>query len=177
MKISSPMTKKEFNRKIRKWKKTVKSYSHVPNKSGYRNDCSGFISYMWDLPKKTYNGVYSGGPWTRNKGRYNLKFWANKIKKKDLRNGDALLVMKPSYHVIMFDRWANKEKTKYYIYEMCSRRFCKEHGFSHSKQDYPYTRRKRPRFKNPILLRRNTRKINNFLDFKKNEERILNMKN
>lgn len=174
IKKSKPMTRKEFKSKINKWKRTVKRYNSRPNKTGYRSDCSGLTSYLWDLPKKMYNGVYSGGPRTRDNGRFNLKYWSEKINKKDLRNGDGILVMKPSYHVVIFDKWANKEKTQYYIYEMCGKKFCS--GFVHSKQDYPYTKRLRPKFKNPTLLRRNTRKINKFLKFKKREEKILNYK-
>tara|TARA_Y100000816_G_scaffold116671_1_gene81792 strand:+ start:734 stop:1219 length:486 start_codon:yes stop_codon:yes gene_type:complete len=153
-KISKGMTKKKFYNKMNKWKRTVKKYSHDVNKLGYRSDCSGLVSYLWGLPKKIYNG----GPRTRGKGKKNLMYWSREIKKRDLRRGDALIVGYPAYHVVVFDRWANREKTEYYVYEMCNKICCRD--FKYHKVDYPYTRCKRPRFKTPTIIRRDARKIN-----------------
>lgn len=151
-----PMTKKHFTNKINKWKKTVKLYNHDVNKLGYRNDCSGFVSFLWGLPKD----ISRGGPRTRGRGKNNLRYWGKKIRKRDLKRGDIMLVGKPSYHVIVFDRWANRNKDEYYIYEMCDRKCCK--NFEYMKIQYPYRTCLRPYFKNPVLLRRNTRKIKKY---------------
>jgi hypothetical protein len=145
---------KIMDNKINKWKKTGKKYNHHINKFGYRNDCSGFVSYIWGLPSK----ISKGGPRTRGKGKKNLKYWSTKINKNKLRKGDALLVEFPTHHVVLFDKWANSNKTKYYGYEMCNIKNCR--NFKYHKLNYPYTHKIRPGFKNPLLIRKSKSKIN-----------------
>ena len=45
-----------FDTKIKKWSKEFNNYSHNVNNLGYRSDCSGFVSYMWDLDNSIIKG-------------------------------------------------------------------------------------------------------------------------
>ncbi len=144
--------KNNFYSKKKTWEKaTNKKFSHKKNKLGYRSDCSGFISYMWDVDSKYGNG----GARTRYKGKDNLINWGKKINKNNLKKGDVILV--PNNHVVMFDKWLDKNKTKYYGHEMCNVPSCR--GFMYNKLDYPYTKSVRPNFKNVILLRKNKENV------------------
>ena len=132
-----------FEKKIKKWDNAFNNYSHNLNNLGYRSDCSGFVSYMWNLD----NNINKGGPRTRGKGKNNLIYWGEKIKKSELKKGDILLV--PDRHVILFDKWLNNKY--YYGYEVCNIPKCR--GFKHQLIKYPYNKKIRPKFNNPILLR------------------------
>lgn len=74
---------------------------------GYRQDCSGFVSFVWQLTDS------SGRPESRNTGT--LAQVAFPIDKNSLRAGDILL---KSGHVVIFASWANSTKTRYWVYEM-----------------------------------------------------------
>ncbi len=142
------LTKKIFNNKIQKWKNiTNKRYSHKINKLGYRSDCSGLVSYMWNLNPKYGNG----GPRTRGKGKNNLKYWSRNTTKKNLKRGDILLV--PNNHVILFDKWSNKNKKTFSSYEMCDIKKCR--GYYHRKKMIvPYDKKIRKDFVKPLLRKK-----------------------
>ena len=129
--------------KIKHWKKhTAKKYSHAKNKTGYRSDCSGFISYMWDIPLTDKGGLASlrTADWFK---------YSKPIAKNELRSGDAILL--PGKHVIMFDKWANKEHDSYWAYQMCNKKGCR--GFTYMKIPFPYSKTRRPNATSYILLR------------------------
>jgi cell wall-associated NlpC family hydrolase len=70
-------------------------------------DCSAFISKAWGVSRHTTD---------------NLSAVATPISKDELRTGDALNLTTArdddgAGHVRMFDKWANAEKTKMWVYE------------------------------------------------------------
>jgi len=73
--------------------------------SGWRTDCSGFVSMSWN----TFRPGYS----TRT-----LKQTANQITKEQLRPGDALVAY--DYHAVIFGGWADAEHTEFWEYQMGS---------------------------------------------------------
>ena len=73
-------------------------------------DCSSYISRAWNVSRQTTDS---------------LSKVADPIPREDLRAGDALNL--PTWkdperygHMRMFDRWANEEKTKVWVYEETS---------------------------------------------------------
>ena len=107
--------------------------------NGYRTDCSGFVSAMWDVGK-------SYGGWdTTALGDDCISYV---IKKEDLKPGDILLnrrgyckdkvVTSESSkqhggHVTLFTGWADAKKTRYNAYEESSSR-----GAIQRRVTYPY---------------------------------------
>ncbi|MCX8007173.1 MAG: cell wall-binding repeat-containing protein [Coriobacteriia bacterium] len=73
--------------------------------TGWRCDCSGFVSMAWRTSKPGYS--------TRT-----LHYISTVITRELLQPGDALV----SYdnHAVLFGGWANADKTQYYAYEMSS---------------------------------------------------------
>lgn len=132
--------------KIKHWKKhTTKKYSHAKNKTGYRSDCSGFISYMWNIPLTDKGGLASlrTADWFK---------YSKPISKEILHSGDAILL--PGKHVIMFDKWADDKRDTYWAYQMCNKKDCR--GFTYMKLPFPYNKTRRPDATSYILLRRNS---------------------
>ncbi|WP_030908399.1 peptidoglycan-binding protein [Streptomyces sp. NRRL F-5126] len=75
---------------------------------GYRQDCSGYVSMAWHLPKNE---------WTGSLARYGVK-----IARADLRPGDILLFHNPAdpdkgSHVTIFGGWADASHRTYLAYE------------------------------------------------------------
>ncbi len=73
-------------------------------------DCSSYLSRAWDVPRQTTD---------------TLSKVADTILKEDLRAGDALNLTTGKDpgrygHVRMFDRWANAEKSRMWVYEETS---------------------------------------------------------
>lgn len=72
----------------------------------YRTDCSGYVSMIWALPSSLT---------TRT-----LPAVAHQISKNELASGDILLFRGGGGlegHVVMFDKWANEARTRYWAYE------------------------------------------------------------
>jgi hypothetical protein len=69
--------------------------------NGYRTDCSGYVSMAWGLGSSYVT-------WT-------LPQVSHRIAKDDLRAGDILLNI--DEHVLIFESWANSERTYYNAYE------------------------------------------------------------
>jgi hypothetical protein len=67
----------------------------------YRQDCSGYVSMAWQLGSSQTTST--------------LASYSTKISKSDLQSGDILL--NAGDHVLIFDKWADSGKTKYYAYE------------------------------------------------------------
>lgn len=76
-------------------------YSQQNWYNGYRTDCSGYVSMAWGLGSSYVT-------WTLPQVSY-------QINKNDLQSGDILLNI--DEHVLIFDKWANSDKSYYYAYE------------------------------------------------------------
>jgi hypothetical protein len=74
---------------------------------GYRRDCSGFVSMVWQLP------TTGGGPDTTALG---TSTYSHAISWSQLKPGDALL--NPGTHVRLFEAWYDDAHTQYWYYEM-----------------------------------------------------------
>ncbi len=77
-------------------------------KDGYRQDCSGYVSMVWNLGSNEWTG--------------SLDRFATKITKDQLRPGDMLLFHNPENpthgsHVTIFGGWADEAHTSYIAYE------------------------------------------------------------
>lgn len=84
------------------WAKRGVPYSQTGWNGGYRRDCSGLVSYAWDLPE--------------NITTWRIPLVAKKIGKNSLMQGDVLLNARGGAggrHVVIFEKWANKQKTAY----------------------------------------------------------------
>ena len=69
----------------------------------YGNDCSGFVSAAWQIPRQTTSSVHSNGYVSQ------LSSFSN------LQPGDAINNSKK--HIMLFVRWADSSKTKAVVYE------------------------------------------------------------
>jgi len=69
---------------------------------GYREDCSGYVSYIWEL----------GGP---GRVTQTLPGVSHKITKAELAEGD--IILDTAEHVVLFGGWADSAKTQYTAYE------------------------------------------------------------
>lgn len=76
-------------------------YSQTAYRGGYRTDCSGFVSMAWGLPE--------------NLTTWRIPLVAEEISKDDLEAGDILLdCTSDDRHVVIFEKWANDERTAYW---------------------------------------------------------------
>lgn len=84
--------------------------SRANNNSGYRTDCSGFVSMAWGLPATGLSVPVTG----------NLGNYANTFTNKDqLQPGDAInnRQVGNNGHVVLFVRWINQSQGKFVAYE------------------------------------------------------------
>lgn len=97
-------------------------YNQGATYQGFREDCSGYVSMAWGLPKP--------GPATNYFSSY-----GSYIAKSSLKQGDALLnpAAGNSGHVVLFDRWTSSAQTSYWGYEESG-----SHGAIHRSIPYPY---------------------------------------
>ncbi|MFG2113215.1 peptidoglycan-binding protein [Streptomyces sp. NPDC048718] len=75
---------------------------------GYRQDCSGYVSMVWNLPSNEWTG--------------SLTRFADRISRADLQPGDILLFHNPAgptrgSHVTVFGGWTDSTRTSYTAYE------------------------------------------------------------
>jgi hypothetical protein len=106
-----PLDRKEAIARAKTWTRKGVKYNQSGHKNGYRRDCSGFVSMAWDLPE--------------NLTTWRIPLVAKRISKKNLRPGDVMLDKTSSgggRHVVMFEKWANKKKTKYWALESTGQR-------------------------------------------------------
>ncbi len=105
-------TRAEIIGRARKWAAAKVPYSmYAYWADGYRQDCSGFVSMAWNLPRNE---------WTGSLDRY-----AVRIGKDDLQPGDILLFHNPAdpargSHVVVFGGWTDSTQTSYIAYEETS---------------------------------------------------------
>ncbi len=104
------------------WTNKHLSYSMSRTYGGYRTDCSGLVSMAWGLP--TPGAVTNTMP---RLGHY--------ISKSSLKRGDAVLNSSAGArgHVVLFDSWANKDHSRYWVYEESG-----SGGAQHHIIPYPY---------------------------------------
>ena len=100
------------------WVKRDVPYSQSATFDGYRTDCSGYVSMAWGLARP---GLTT----------YSLRRVGDFISKPQLRRGDLLL--DPLRHAVLFDKWANAERTSYWGYEESS-----SQGAVYREIPYPY---------------------------------------
>jgi hypothetical protein len=100
---------------------------------GYRQDCSGFVSMAWNLPRNEWTG--------------SLHQFGTRISKEELQPGDILLFHNPSdpdegSHVVLFDGWTDYTHTYYVVFEQTrptTRRQVTPYAYwSHSDRYVPY---------------------------------------
>lgn len=86
-------------------------YSQSGKRDGYRPDCSGFISYAWQLQK-------DGKPFSFDTVELGKK-WTVKIPFEDLQAGDIINNNKSGNfgHVVMFVSWRDDNHTQFNAYE------------------------------------------------------------
>ncbi|MFE9924034.1 NlpC/P60 family protein [Streptomyces sp. NPDC005774] len=103
------ITRADIIERAEKWVAAKVPYSVSAYWSdGYRQDCSGFVSMVWDLP---------ANEWTGSLGQY-----AQKITKAELQPGDMLLFHNAAdpqggSHVVLFGGWTDSARTTYVAYE------------------------------------------------------------
>ncbi|MFD6229972.1 FG-GAP-like repeat-containing protein [Streptomyces sp. NPDC060232] len=97
-------------------------YDSGGRRGGYRTDCSGFVSMAWDLDFQPATNTFASRGVTES------------ITKSELKAGDALLDddAGSSGHIVLFERWANSERTKYWGFDFTPS------GVHHRVYDYPY---------------------------------------
>ncbi|MCX4526022.1 peptidoglycan-binding protein [Streptomyces sp. NBC_01551] len=100
---------------------------------GYRQDCSGYVSMVWNLGSNEWTG--------------SLDKFATKITKAELLPGDMLLFHNPSdptngSHVVIFGGWADETQTHYIAYEQTrpyTRKLATPYGYwTNSTKYLPY---------------------------------------
>ncbi|WP_240135637.1 peptidoglycan-binding protein [Streptomyces sp. MUM 178J] len=104
-----PMTRAEIINRAKKWVAAKVPYSMEKYWSdGYRQDCSGYVSMAWNLPRNEWTG--------------SLALFATKISREDLQPGDILLFHNPlnptiGSHVTIFGGWTDYTHDYYVAYE------------------------------------------------------------
>jgi len=120
--IALAITRPEIKSRAQAWVNAQVPYSQSAYRDGYRTDCSGFVSYAWNLRDN------AGNP--RSLTTWTLPNVSHRISKEELQSGDILL--NPGSHVVLFDQWANSQRTEYWAYEMTPPRAV------YRKIPYPY---------------------------------------
>ena len=124
------------------WKTQGIKYKFHAYYVGYRTQCSGYLSFAWNLKQDL--------KLTRTPRCYDLepKGIAQIILKEDLKKGDAMVCNHKKYkvtvgageqgggHCLIFERWANEDKTSYIGWELCNDATCK--GVTRREIPYPY---------------------------------------
>ncbi|MFI0480220.1 hypothetical protein [Actinomadura sp. 9N215] len=98
-------------------------YSQLRSHNGYRADCSGFVAMTLGLPKPGPNTV------GLTSSRY-----TERIKMSELKKGDLVMDAEgtnTTRHVVIFEKWANSDRTSYWAYEQRGR-----YGTDHRTRDY-----------------------------------------
>lgn len=93
---ASSITRDQIMQRAQIWVNEKVPYSQTATTDGYRQDCSGYVSYCWA------SSTSGGGHVTSN-----MQEICTKIGKNDLKKGDAIL--KPSTHVLLFGGWIDSD--------------------------------------------------------------------
>lgn len=94
--FASSITRDQIMQRAQVWVDDKVPYSQTATKDGYRQDCSGYVSYCWA------SSTSGGGHVTSN-----MQEICTKIAKEDFKKGDAIL--KPSQHVLLFGGWIDSD--------------------------------------------------------------------
>jgi len=90
----------------------------------YRADCSGFVSWVWEIPPRFGNGGPRTWDWYCGPNGC-LYDWSEPIAQHELRRYDILI--RRHHHVMLFDRW--DEAGNAIVWEMANHHECR--GFHH----------------------------------------------
>lgn len=93
---ASSITRDQIMQRAQVWVDEKVPYSQTATTNGYRQDCSGYVSYAWA------SSTSGGGHWTGN-----MQEICSKISKADMKKGDAIL--KPESHVLLFGGWIDSD--------------------------------------------------------------------
>lgn len=131
------ITRAEVLARAKARRKTWYSQSVVTD--GYRDDCSGFVSWCYKLTAGDVPGGYYGGGNTVSLVASNGPLY--EIPLNDLKPGDACGNCGPGSagdagHIVLFDRWYNNDPNNndYYIYEQAGGQV----GPTHRLITWPY---------------------------------------
>ena len=106
----APESAKAFLDRAYNWIDLGVMYSETSEYDGYRKDCSGFVSYVWQLTDHPGDTTYSlaGGPWNADN--------SVRIDWSQLTPGDAINFpgdpAAGTGHVMLWGGWLNKEHTE-----------------------------------------------------------------
>lgn len=111
------------------------SQSKIQQPTGYRQDCSGFLSMCWGIP------LGSGSWGGENTATLVTEGWMREIAPSDLRPGDAVGICGPGSagdagHIVLFEKWVNNDPADdhYWLWEQAGG----QRGPVHRIVDYPY---------------------------------------
>ena len=97
--------------RARTWSEAPRRYSQDDNdpESGYRLDCSGFVSMVWNLHVPGLTTV-------------ELPDLCVQVTVDELETGDVMMIGGPGTeggagHVILFQSWVNREHTRFWAFE------------------------------------------------------------
>lgn len=93
---ASSITRDTIMTRAQKWVDDKIPYSTTSYTDGYRQDCSGYVSYSWASSNS------NGGHTTSN-----MQDICTKIAKSEIQKGDAIL--KPGTHVLLFGGWIDSD--------------------------------------------------------------------
>jgi len=108
------------------WKPGTVPYSqnHIHPATGYRQDCSGYVSMCWGIPLNA-KGSWGG----LNTVTLVTDGWMTEIAPADLKPGDAVGICGPGSagdagHIVIFERWANDDPNNddYWLWEQAGGR-------------------------------------------------------
>ncbi len=94
--LASSITRDEIMTRAQKWVDEKVPYSTTYYTDGYRQDCSGYVSYSW--ASSTSNGGHTTST---------MQDICTKITKSEMQKGDAIL--KPGTHVLLFGGWIDSD--------------------------------------------------------------------
>ena len=121
------------------WKAGTVPYSQnaIEPRTGYRQDCSGFVSMCWGIPANAAPGGWGG----LNTVTLVSGGWMHEIPPADLRPGDAVGICGPGSagdagHIVIFERWVNDDPNNddYWLWEQAGGRS----GPTRRVLTYPY---------------------------------------
>lgn len=130
----------EILRRARLWPLSTVSYSQsaIHTATGYRQDCSGYISMCWGIPPNAQPGGWGGlNTVTLVTGGY-----MSPIPASALLPGDAVAIAGPNTqgnagHIVLFEKWDTTTptpRTHYFLYEQAGG----TKGPIHRRVAYPY---------------------------------------
>lgn len=100
--IPTPTTRKWIIWRAQTWVNDYVAYNQSSTHDGYRQDCSGYVSFAWLLPK----------PGTSPSG---MSAYSYQIPFDSLQPGDAL--NNPSAHTMLFVKWVDQSKGTFIAYQ------------------------------------------------------------